>query len=172
MSAKTRIAEAVERAVRAVTDQQTGHYNAKAARQEIRDRLFAGVTWADPEVGDEIEENTAAKYERQYVNSRKPRSGAALTLFDPSSVLALGSGERVFMDDATAGDLQLWAQQSSANRVRVDAADDRTQEYASTRIAELQTRPGWNLGRLEREVHDWTWDHAEDETPDIDDDNE
>lgn len=145
-----RLWEMVEETARAVTDDDSGRFEEKAFVDALRQRL--GEDDLKEHVRAAALDRLARTLATGFVRSRSPKPGKPEGMFDPSAVLKLGRGLRVWMEKATAYDLILWGRLSSQNVTKVVAADASRQEYVSDRIEAFLDHPGWLLGRLERTV--------------------
>lgn len=168
--AESRMWEVVDAAAHAVTDDSTGKFDQKALAGELGHRL------ADPELAPHIRQAVldaaASTLATRFLNRRKPKpreEGGAL--FHPSSVIPLGDGERVWMDQATAADLIKWSSLEVDNLMRVTTAHGRRQHYVNERLVALQDHQGWTLGRIEREVFGYS-DTGGDDLGDAEPDDE
>ncbi|MPZ66194.1 MAG: hypothetical protein GEU83_11995 [Pseudonocardiaceae bacterium] len=148
--AEARIWEMVEHAAKAVTD-NTGQFEKKGHIDEIKARLTGDEL--PPHVYHATLDLQAKNLAERFVSRRNPRPGKKNGMFHPSAILPLGDGKRVWMEYATDTDLIEWARLATKNLARVAAAEGARQSYVADRLEAMRDRPGWTLGRIERDVY-------------------
>jgi uncharacterized protein (UPF0147 family) len=143
-----RIWEAMERLAKSVTDDK-GRFHKKLLTEELEAFL------RDPDVPanmrQRIVEISAAQFVSRFVQRRTPRPGRQGGLFNDDRVLALGTGECVWMGQATEDDLAARDLQVIKNLRNVSSASTTWLEYSEERRVSLRAHPSMRLGEVERE---------------------
>lgn len=140
------VAEAAEY----VKDPHTGYIQRKDLIDEVQLRLEQ----------NQIEAAASARLLRastetqvdKFFNRRKPKPTAQGSIYEPNYLLPLGDGKRVFMRDASVGDLIAYRVGVEQNQKRVNNRAAQTYEYIGERITALNENPGRSLGWVERHV--------------------
>lgn len=172
--ARVRLNEVIEQAARNVTN-PAGRFARNEHVNEIK-RLLEHIQLS-PLTQEELKHRQAAKLAEGFVRTRQPRSrtlrsSSMPTLYSDGSLLVLYEGERVWMQDATFDDLQIWNKIASERSQTVQSRQTDRDKYVQSRMAVWAGRNDIaNLGELERHFFNYTEDHAI-EADNLDDDDE
>jgi hypothetical protein len=164
---EARIWQLVEQAAKDVSDDD-GRFDDVKLREKLRDLLT--IDDLNPVEKQATIDMLVKTLTTTFIRRRNPKRQPSGTLFNAASVIPLGDGKRVWMEQATDDDLLAWASLSTANLSRVAIAEGNRQRYVSERLAELRKHPDWRLGRVEREIFGYVEYEADESEWDPDDD--
>ncbi|WP_318209519.1 MULTISPECIES: hypothetical protein [unclassified Streptomyces] len=156
--AELRLRHMVEQTSRTVTDAE-GRINRRNFVDAVRSKLGDGDL--DPATQVIALDRLAEKLVTDYGDKHNPRPRGPNSLFHPDDILKLGNGNWVRMARAKDFDVVAWQRLSRRNRVHVDEADNKINDYSDARLDAFRTTPGnVDLIDLERFVFGWTEEEA------------